>query len=330
MDLAAAADYIGPGAIEVPVFESEILDMVRREASPSIQRAKTVRATGHPHRYFEQTAIAQAGSVDPRNITATVTGPTRVERPVFIKAETAQTNIGLFDKDVTEQQGLFSEVVAKDIDDVLSAIVQWRNFMFWNGSDTSLTAPTTLQWMGGLAQLYAAGCPTATVGAGASIIDALKSEVAALMASTTYKVKPSAIALNPLLIDMIEQEAKASHIEFGNVEIVAGVTVRALATQAGLLPLIPDPWMPTDATARFGFAAPPTVNGVQTKNYYAVIMSEKEVEIPVVSGKTYDPKPRLFQLGLTGPLNGQFVGVMFDALVFKGAAYAFAMVAVNR
>ena len=48
----AAADYIGPGAIEVPMYQSEILDIVRRRGVFG-QRIKQVPATGHPSRYFE-------------------------------------------------------------------------------------------------------------------------------------------------------------------------------------------------------------------------------------------------------------------------------------
>ena len=75
MDLSAAADFLGPGAIEVPIFEREILDVVRR-SSHALQRVKTKKATGHPHRYFEQTAIATGAAVDPRNLSATPTSAT--------------------------------------------------------------------------------------------------------------------------------------------------------------------------------------------------------------------------------------------------------------
>ncbi|MFS2114319.1 hypothetical protein [Herbaspirillum frisingense] len=321
--LDAAADYLGTGAIEVPEFEREITDIVRR-GSIALQRFPQVRATGHPHRYFEQTAIAQGQSVDPRNISASATGPTRLERPVFIKATVAQSNLSLFDKDVTEQQGQFAAVVAKDVDDIISGIEVQRASMVWAGNDTSLVAPTTTQWMGGLSQIL----QQFTVTPGASIIDGLKSAVAAMVANANYVVKPTAIYLNPLLADYIDQEAKASRITLDSVEVVAGVTVAAISTQVGKLPLIGDPYVPTTpaSTAAYGFSATPSGN----KGYYAVIMTEDMVEIPVISGSDFNPNPRLFQLGLTGNLAGQFVGVKFDALVFKGASYAHAVCQVQR
>ena len=73
VDLHAAADFMGPGAIEVNQYQTEILDIVRRRGVFG-QRIKQVPATGHPSRYFEQTAIAAPsaanGFVDPRNIVA--------------------------------------------------------------------------------------------------------------------------------------------------------------------------------------------------------------------------------------------------------------------
>jgi hypothetical protein len=88
LDIHSAADYIGPGAIEVPLYQTEILDIVRRRNMFG-QRIKQVPATGHPSRYFEQTGIpnpSTAGFVDPRNIVAPVVTPTRVERSVPLNA----------------------------------------------------------------------------------------------------------------------------------------------------------------------------------------------------------------------------------------------------
>ena len=56
IDLSAAADFLGPGAVEVNRYQSEITDIVRRRGVFG-QRIKQVPATGHPSRFFEQTAI---------------------------------------------------------------------------------------------------------------------------------------------------------------------------------------------------------------------------------------------------------------------------------
>lgn len=325
MDLSAAADFLGPGAIETPVFETEILDVVRR-TSVALNRIKQKPATGHPHRYFEQTAIATASAVDPRNLASTGTGPTRVERPAFIKAAIAQTNISQFDKDVTTQQGQFAAVVAEDIDDVINAVEVKRANMLWKGTDTSLSAPTTLEWMGVIPQIALQGGIVTYVAPGASIIDAIKSTIATMLNNANYVVRPDAIYLNTIAADYIDQEAKASNLKLGEVEVVAGVVVPALSTRAGKTPLIDEPFVPVDTVSVYGLTAPPAGN----KNYYAVIVMEKMIEMPVISGPEFNPNPRLFQLGLTGNLAGQFVGLKFDTVIAKGATYAHALIVIQR
>ena len=109
-DIHSAADYIGPGAIEVPFYQTEITDIVRRRGAFG-QRIKQVPATGHPSRFFEETAIptpGTAGFVDPRNIVAPVVSPTRVERSVPLKAIVAQLNYNLFDVELGTQQKQFA------------------------------------------------------------------------------------------------------------------------------------------------------------------------------------------------------------------------------
>jgi hypothetical protein len=326
MSLKAAADYLGTGAIEVNEYEPVIVDIVRRR-SVALQRFKQVPATGQPHRYFEQTAISTAafsttGGQGSSALSPTPSSPTRVERSAFIKAVVNQSNIALFDKMVTQQQKKFAEVIARDIEDIVSGINVTRAQAVWNGNDTSLSSPTTTQYVGLLTQVTT----QATIAPGASIIDGLKAEVAALFANPTYVVKPTAIYLNPVLGDYVDREARAGQITLTEVEVTSGVVVKALATQAGNLPLIGDQFLPAAAGAAYGFGAPPAGN----KNYFAVILTEEMVEMPYVSGETDNPNPMLFQLGLTGNLSGQFVGVMFDAAIAKAASYAHAVVAVQR
>jgi len=84
--------------------------------------------------------------------------------------------------------------------------------------------------------------------------------------------------------------------------------------------------MPSDTVTKYGFAAPPS----GMSNYYAAILTDKEVELPYVGGVDQNPNPRLFQLGLLGGLQGQYVVIKFDTVIGKGPSYAHAVVAVIR
>jgi hypothetical protein len=318
--ISAAADFLGNGAIEVNVYEAEILDIVRRE-SVLRQRIDSKPATGHPHRYFEQVLIGAGGFTDPRNLTPTPSGPTRLERPAMIKATVNQINLTLFDIQVTQQQGIFTGLEAKDIEDCVNGIILADAPAFWTGSDTSLVTPTTDQYVGLLTQITL----QFTVAPGASMVDGIKYAVAIMMANVTFKPRPTAIYFNPILGHYLDTEAKASNITMGS-SVIAGVTVRNIETQAGQLPMITDAYLPFSTIAGFGFAAPPT----GFKNYFAVIVSEKLIERPYISGNSQNPNPQLFRLGLQSSLSGQYVAVMFDAIIAKGAGYAHALVAVQR
>src|SRR6516164_75332 len=228
MTLQAAADYLGTGAIEVNEYEPVITDIVRRR-SVALQRFKQKPATGQPHRYFEQTAIAtgafqSTGGQGSTAISPSPASPTRVERSAFIKACVNQSNIALFDKMVTQQQKRFAGVVAQDIEDIVNGVNVARASNVWNGNDTSLSSPTTVQYMGLLSQITL----QATIAPGASIIDGLKAEVAAIVGNPLYTAKPSAIYVNPILGDYIDREAKAGQITLTEVEVVSGVVVKAL------------------------------------------------------------------------------------------------------
>ena len=111
VNLQAAADYMGPGAVEVDMYQTEITDIVRRR-NPFSQRIKQVPATGHPSRFFEETAIpaltAAQAFVDPRNIVPVLATPTRVERSLPLKCLVSEINYNVFDIEVGSQQNQFA------------------------------------------------------------------------------------------------------------------------------------------------------------------------------------------------------------------------------
>lgn len=318
IDLHAAADFLGPGAVEVNRYQNEITDIVRRRGIFG-QRIRQVPATGHPSRFFEQTAIAALTAatafVDPRNIVATVASPTRVERSVPLKALVSEINYNLFDTEVGAQQSQFAFLQAKDLADAVEGLMRTHDVALWNGNDTSLSAPTTTQYFGAIGQI-AAGGNSYTIHTTDSIVDELKGLIAQMVASSSYEVRPTAIYANPVLLDLIDRELKSAfNTVLSTTEVAAGVRVKALSTQAGELPLIPE-WA-------LGYTGTP---GSGTAVLPCYIVSEDMIEYHWLT----DSNPRAFQLGMTGSLASQMVVVKFGGIVVKGASYAHYEVKVNR
>ena len=318
INLHAAADFLGPGAIEVNRYQNEITDIVRRRGAFG-QRVKQVPGTGHPSRFFEETAIpsptAAQAFVDPRNIVATTQSPTRVERSVPLKALVSQINYNLFDLEVGSQQSQFAYLQAKDLADAVEGIMRTHDVALWNGTDTSLSTPTTQQYFGAIGQIVAGGNST-TIATTASIVDGLKSTIAQMVANSSFAVRPTAIYANPVLLDLIDREMKTEfNVVLNTVEITGGFRVKALSTQAGDLPLIPEWAIGYTGTPGSGSAVLP-----------AYIVSEDMIEYHWLT----DPNPRVFQLGVPGSLASQNVVVKFGGVVVKGAAYAHYEVKVDR
>ncbi len=317
-DIHAAADYIGPGAIEVPQYNSEITDIVRRRGVFG-QRIKQVPATGHPSRFFEETGIPSpslaAGFVDPRNIVPPVVAPTRVERSVPLKALVAQLNYNLFDMELGAQQKQFAYLQAKDLADTVEGVMRTHDVALWNGADTSLSTPTSVQYYGAGSQI-ASGGNTVTIGTGQSIVDGFKSTIALMVANSNYAVRPTAIYANPVLLDLIDREMKSAfNVVLNTREIEGGITVKMLSTQAGDVPLIPEWTLGYTGTPGSGSAVLP-----------AYIVTEDLIEYHWLT----DPNPRVFQLGTPGSLASQYVVVKFGGLVVKGSNYAHYQVLVDR
>jgi hypothetical protein len=318
LDLHAAADFLGPGAIEINRYQTEIFDIVRRRGVFG-QRMKQVPATGQPSRFFEETAIASPTAaqafVDPRNMAPTLQTPTRVERTVPLKALVSQINYNLFDMEVGTQQRQFAYQQAKDLADAVDGLLRTHDVALWNGNDTSLSVPTTPQYFGAIGQIEAGG-NTVTIGTTASIVDGLKSTIAQMVASSSFDARPTAIYANPVLLDLIDREMKQEfNVVLSTVQITGGITVKALSTQAGELPLIPEWALSYTGTPGSGSAVLP-----------AYIVSEDLIEYHWLT----EPNPRIFKLGLPNTLMTQSVVVKFGGVVVKGANYAHYEVLVNR
>jgi hypothetical protein len=314
----AAAEYLGPGAVEVDRYQTEIFDIVRRRGAFG-QRIKQVPATGHPSRFIEETAIpaptAAQAFVNPQSISPATVQPTRIELSVPLKALVSQINYNLFDLEIGAQQSQFAYMQAKDLADAVDGLMRTHDVALWNGNDTSLSVSTTPQYFGVIGQIQA-GLNTTTIGTSAKIVDGLRTTVAQMVSNASYQVRPTAIYANPMLLDLIDQEMKTVfNVVLNTVEITGGVRVKALATQAGELPLIPEWALGYTGVIGSGSAVLP-----------AYIVTEDLIEYHWLT----DPNPRVFRLGLPNSLSQQQVVVKFGAPVVKGANFAHYEVKVQR
>lgn len=319
-NIGAAADFMGPGAIEINRYQTEITDMVRRRL-PFGQRINSTPATGQPSRYFEQLAIPTAAFSDPRVLSATASQPQRVERVLTLKALMSQINYGLFDVEVNQQQGQFAYLEAKDLTDTVDGVLKLHDTNLWTGADTDLLVTTSTQYYGVSGQVFAgnassspAGNTTLAISSTGSLVDGVKQQVTTMASRTDFEVRPSALYASPSLLNLFDKEAKTFQLYFNQVEILPGVVVEAIPTQAGILPLVGDP-------AITSFA-----QGGGTTIYTGFILSENMIEYHYLT----DPLPRVFQLGLLGNLAAQYVVVKFGAVVVKGAQYAHTAFTTNR
>ena len=208
--------------------------------------------------------------MNPRAIVAPTVSPTRVERSVPLKAIVAQINYNLFDIELGNQQKQFAYLQAKDLVDTVEGVLNTHDVALWNGNDTSLSTPVTLQYFGAIGQIQAGGLTT-TIGTTASIVDGIKSAVAQMVANTSYRNRPTAIYANPVLLDLIDREMKTEfNVVLSTVEVTGGVRVKALSTQAGELPLIPEWALPYTGTPGSGTAVLP-----------AYIVTERPDRVPL-------------------------------------------------
>lgn len=321
VSLDAAADYLGNGAIEVPIFQREISDIVRRRGilGQRLEQFGAYRpATGNPSRWFQQVALPNGqGYTSPQNIVPTASNNAlRQEFALNIKALVGQINFGLFDREVTMQQGIYTQLQAKDLEDMVTGLLQVEDVALWNGSATSITDTTNLPVCGLATQITNTASSTS-----GSIVDFIRTQVAKIVANKSWAVRPTAIYVDPLLLDLIEQEVKNSattlrNVMLGTMEAVPGVEVSAMNTAAGKLPIIPA-WELANLQT-------PGTGG--TTNYACFILTENMIEYHYVG----DKNPRVFQLGLVSDLQQKFVAVKFGAHVAKYPSVAHAYLTITR
>lgn len=306
---ATVSDYMGPGAILLPEFDTNILDLMRQRGALG-QRIKPRPATGDPTRWLEVSAKSGGAMVNKRSITGSVGTTTRVEKYTPIKAAFSKATFGLFDVEVNNQQGNFPTLVAQEMKDRIEDVLVLEDDKLWTGSvdDDALEYDGLLELITG----------TCSIGVGESIIDGIRTKVATMVANKAYHIRPTAIYIDPVLLDIVQQEIKNAPTTMKDLagrelEVIPGVIVPAISTAAGILPLIPEPYLES------------ATSGGNTLYKFAIV-TENLIEYHYVTTAA----PRVFKLGLLEDLAGTYVIIKFGAPVVRGAALAHAIGTVTR
>jgi len=311
-----AADYVGVGSIYVPVFEQEILDLTRQRGI-AFSRVRSRKATGHPTRYFEKLVHTnQAGFIDPKAIASAMnSGQNRVENSAKIRAIVNGITFGKFDVEVSQDQNLFNDLQAEDLQEMVLDILRLQDGAFWQGAAANLMDAGSSAYCGLLNQITLTG----SIATGTRITQGIKTQVASMMAVKGYDVKPTAVYCNPLTLDAIEAEENTAtdKTKFYDVEIVAGTKVMGIMTAAGILPIITDPYLDLNGT----------VGSPGKFDHKLAILSEGLLERHYVGADV----PRLYQMGTVADLAQKFVAIQFDTVIAKGvAAGAHAILTASR
>ena len=235
LDLHAAADFLGPGAIEVNRYQTEIIDIVRRRGAfgqrsgrcrqPGIprdssnrrrsirrqrRRRLSIRATSWRRRQPDaggaQRAAEGAGFAD--QLQPVRHGSGRAAKPVCISAGEGSGGLGRR-----------ADAYAR-----CCAVERQRHVA---------GTPTTPQYFGAIGQIEAGGNST-TIATTGSIVDGIKGVIAGMVANSSFEVRPTAIYANPVLLDLIDREMKTEfNVVLSTTEITGGTAVKTLSTQAG-------------------------------------------------------------------------------------------------
>lgn len=316
---ANVADYNQSHYWEFPEFQQGIQDFIDRKVT-ILPRIKTVPATGYPSRYKEQTKLPHNATfadvrtgVDKKGsygLTSINDDYGRVEKVVFLKCLVSRIKYTLFDKEMVQQQGQETELLKKDFMDMLNDFYMTQNDKIWNGTATGPDDTSSLEYSGILTQvknkISIAKPYDFTTKQGDMITDQIRAQIAKQLADAKWNVWPTAVYADPVLVDRIINEerdrAGVRQVIPDGMTLANGWKVPTINTAIGNLPLISDS------------ALKATTVEDKTKHTIAVI-NEDLIERHYLTS----PTPRIFKMSLNSDLLDDYIAVLFDGLVVKGA-----------
>ena len=127
-----------PGALRIDdLFKPDILDVQRRRNLLG-QRIKPTPATGSPSRWIEKDALPGGQTfVDPQTLTGYTPGtPSRSPHYLEIKALMGAMTTTVFNTEITDQQGIFTNQGAEDFQDTIDGLLKKHDKSLWRGTAT--------------------------------------------------------------------------------------------------------------------------------------------------------------------------------------------------
>ena len=286
-----------------PEVDTIIRSVLEKNTSPLYRRCRRKPETHETFRWVEESGMSRtAAFVNPRNITSTENaGITRVEKMATLKGMSNRIKYGLFDTELTKN-GMFSYVLQDDMQNMLTDMALLENDNFFSGNDTSYSTPTSLQYFGLLKAITNTATILPKTDSTPTIAQAIKTQIAKMVARTDVNCNPTAIYMNPLTIDAmeIEENAKDDKQKQYTLEVTPGTIVTGIMTAAGLLPIIPEKRIPIDTSD-------PSVD----KHPIMIVDEAKIVRHHLIGYES----PVVFKMGAVDTLITDYVAVQFANLV---------------
>ena len=241
-------------------YDHDLKDYLNREF-PLIFNVRSERATGFPHAWNEQKAIPHNTiAADPRIGSGDAGAPNykiktydeNYDRNNWQQAlprlHLAGIRYDFFNTKMQENYGSFNQdLIAKDNNDLFVDYTKTIHNEFWNGKATSLMDETNWEYQGILSQIT----DVSEIPKGDTIAQALQTKIAQSVAQTKWLGAPKVIAMNPVTYDLSQREEQKNQYNLYSVpittEIVPGIEVPAIRTQAGTLPVLLTPFIEVEA-----------------------------------------------------------------------------------
>ena len=301
LDLEAATSFVDGGII-IDEFDDDIFDDVLRNYI-LWGRVDKRPAPGETTGGFDQTAVGDASSRDPRTLTFSAISASRNARSrKTIKAIVANREFTLFDRSVVQQQGRpFSDLTSKDVQDLVTAnLRKWSSEVYEGDSGSDSTE------FDGLRTLL--NGDIRTIIATDSIANGLDDIIVEMTNRSDRDVMPTAIYTNAKVVQHLIREFEAVGDKLRTEQILVNGSPRQmfmLPTAIGMLPLIPDRFNRSVAGTPLLFPTFIVTEDLLSWQFVRVLGNPS-------------PDPTTFEIALTNTLNQQFATLMFGAMELLG------------